>query len=307
MSTAVGEASDPEWRAALAAAPFVPLQQTAPYAAALRRRGLRVHRLVALRDGAPVAFVQAATRMAGQFGWLTAATRGPVFARPDAAALAGLARALGRTWPHLLLLGPELEAGDAARTLLRQGRLRPVMTGASVALLDLARDDAARRASLHQKWRNRLVRAEGAGLRVEIVRGGKHLAWLLDAHRRLETRKGFRGAPAAFVADALAAAEPANIFAALALRRSTPLAGALALRQGSGATYWIAAAEPEGREAQAGTLVLWRLTAALGGSGVATLDLGQLDTDRSPDLARFKLGAGARVSTLCGTWTPFPV
>jgi len=303
------EASDAEWRAALLAAEFVPLQQTAPYAAALRKRGRRIARLVAQRDGAPLAFVQAATRSFGPMKAFTLAARGPVFAdpgKPEPAALAGLATPLSWGWPHLLLLAPELAAGDAATAALRAARLRPLMTGAAVALLDLAGDPAARRAALHQKWRNRLAKAEGSGLRVEIARGGRHLEWLLDAHRRLMGRKRFQATPGDFVADALAAAPAEEIFVAVALRRATPVAGGLALRAGRGATWWVAAAEPEGREAHAGNLVLWRAAQALAEAGVATLDLGQLDTDRSPALARFKLGTGARVVTLAGTWTPFP-
>lgn len=223
---------------------------------------------------------------------------------PDPTALAGLMLGLRRPWPTLLLLAPELEAGATATATLRGARLRPVMTGSHVALVELGGDLRAR---LDQKWRNRLVRAEAAGLRIEIARGGRHLDWLLAAHGRLMARKRFRGPPPEFVADAVAAADPADVFVVAALWRSVPVAGALVLRHGRAATYWIAAAEPEGRAAQAGNLVLWRAMLALRDAGAATLDLGLVDTDRSPDLARFKLGTGAAVRTLCGTWTPCPV
>ena len=297
-------ADDREWTAALAAAKFVPLQQSRPYGLAAKRRGRRLSRLVATRDGAPVAFVQAATRRLAGIDALTFAGRGPVAIAPDADALAGLARGLERPWPHLLLLAPDLDAGATASATLRGARLRPVMTGSHVAVIDL---EGEPRRALDPKWRNRLVRAEAAGARIEIARGGKHLDWLLAAHRRLMARKRFKGPPADFIADAVAAADPADVFVVAALLRSVPVAAALVLKHGRGATYWIAAAEPEGRAAHAGTLVLWRAMLALQGAGATALDLGLVDTDRSPDLARFKLGTGAAVRTLCGTWTPCPV
>ena len=304
MPAGLADDDDREWDAALAAAPFVPLQQSRPYGLAAKRRGRRLARLVATRDGAPVAFVQAATRRIGPLDAITFAARGPVAIAPDPTALAGLMLGLRRPWPTLLLLAPELEAGATATATLRGARLRPVMTGSHVALVELGGDLRVR---LGQKWRNRLVRAEAAGLRIEIARGGRHLDWLLAAHGRVMARKRFRGPPPEFVADAVAAADPVDVFVVAALRRSVPVAGALVLRHGRAATYWIAAAEPEGRQAQAGNLVLWRAMLALRDAGAATLDLGLVDTDRSPDLARFKLGTGAAVRTLCGTWTPCPV
>jgi hypothetical protein len=42
---------------------------------------------------------------------------------------------------------------------------------------------------------------------------------------------------------------------------------------------------------------------ALKAQGVARLDLGTIDTRRAPGIARFKLGAGARVEVLAGSWT----
>ena len=37
-------------------------------------------------------------------------------------------------------------------------------------------------------------------------------------------------------------------------------------------------------------------------AGVHVLDLGGLNTEDVPGIARFKLGAGGKVKTLCGTW-----
>ena len=44
------------------------------------------------------------------------------------------------------------------------------------------------------------------------------------------------------------------------------------------------------------------LDMALARRGVTRVDLGQVDTDTQPGLARFKLGAGADCRSLGGTW-----
>jgi hypothetical protein len=114
-------------------------------------------------------------------------------------------------------------------------------------------------------------------------------------------------APADFVADLAAVSARRDVFVCTAEHRRQTVAAALFLRHGAGATYLAAAAEPEGRARHAGTLLLWRGLIALQDAGVTTCDLGTIDTDRSPTLARFKLGAAAGIFIPCGTWTPSPL
>jgi hypothetical protein len=44
----------------------------------------------------------------------------------------------------------------------------------------------------------------------------------------------------------------------------------------------------------------------LASKGVATLELGQVDTEKAAGLARFKLGAGATLRPLGGSWLWWP-
>ena len=41
-------------------------------------------------------------------------------------------------------------------------------------------------------------------------------------------------------------------------------------------------------------------------AGVKTLDLGGIDTEAGPGLARFKIGTGGEVLSLSGSWTRGP-
>jgi hypothetical protein len=301
------------WAVALEAAAFVPLQQAPAYAAALARRGRAVRRLlVEGEDGRTLYGVQAATRAVAGLHVLTTALRGPFPFAPDALAAgpAPLRAAIGPLagrWPHALICAPELADGPQSMAALRATGMRRVMTPQSFARVDLGPDPANLRSRLDGKWRNRLVKAEAAGMRVEIARGGAAMSWLCGAHARLMAAKRFKGLPPDFIADLAAASARRDVFVCVAERRRETLAAALFLRHGAAATYVAAAAEPAGRALHAGTLLLWRGLAALQEAGAAICDLGPVDTDRSPGIARFKLGAAAGIFSSSGTWTPSPI
>lgn len=301
------------WEAACEAAEFVPLQQGRAYGAALARRGRALRRvLIEGADGHILYGVQAATRRIARVPALTTALRGPLPFRADALdagaePLRAVVGALRGRWPHTLVCAPELADGMSARAALRACRMRPIMSPQSIARIELGGDPAGLRRRLDGKWRNRLVKAEAAALRVDIARGGAALTWLCAAHARMMAARRFKGLPPDFLADLVAASARRDVFLCVAERKRETLAAALFLRHGAGATYVAAAAEEAGRAVHAGTLLLWRGLVALQAAGARSCDLGPVDTDRSPGLARFKLGTGAALLTPCGTWTPSPI
>jgi lipid II:glycine glycyltransferase (peptidoglycan interpeptide bridge formation enzyme) len=76
----------------------------------------------------------------------------------------------------------------------------------------------------------------------------------------------------------------------------------LFLVHGSTATYHLGWADDAGREHSAHNLLLWQACSLLAERGVQQLDLGGVNTQSNPGLARFKLGAGGRVVTWAGTY-----
>ena len=73
-------------------------------------------------------------------------------------------------------------------------------------------------------------------------------------------------------------------------------------RQGTTATYHISWSSEEGRERNAMNLLLWQAIRELKKKGVRTFDLGGVDTDHTPGVARFKLITGGEVLSQSGTW-----
>lgn len=277
-------------------------QQDWAYGAACAVLGSTVLRAEIRDGGQPIGVLQVIHR--AFLGSLHAAvgTRGPHWiagARADQ--FADAARALAATLPlprfRGLFLTPERDDEGA---LARSG-FRRVMTPYATAEMDLTRSAADLRFTLHQKWRNRLSAAESSDLRIERIDGKpERYAWLLDAEQAQQRRIGYRALPPALVPAWQSAGGRLRIYAAA--RQGRIIAAMLFLLHGDRATYHIGWSNVEGRKHSAHNLLLWTAMIRLPGAGVTRLDLGGINTRDSPGVARFKLGAGARIKTLCGTW-----
>lgn len=276
----------------------MPLQQSWTYGEVLARLGAGVERVAVVAPSGACGLAQVARRGAGPLR-LALLSRGPVWDRAPADGEADAAlRALGRAFLPLVAT-PE-----------RPGPGLPLASPRHMALLDLAADPAALRAGLGQKWRNRLTRAEGAGISVRLVHadpGSVDRLLAEDAAQALA--RGYRPLPARFT-RAWLALDPGAALLAEASWRGRRVAAMLFLIHSPWASYHIGWTGADGRGCNAHGLLLWRAMLALRDEGIATLDLGEVNTEGAPGLARFKIGSGARVVTLGATaivppWSAF--
>lgn len=287
---------------ALADTVDAPLQQRWVWGAAHAARGTGVHRLLALADGRPIALAQALSRRIVGVYRVSLVSRGPLWLCPPTdASRSAVAQALRRGPPGAPFRAVLHTAADNDPGQTDLDGFAPLMTEATVAEIDLSRGPAAARAAMDGKWRNRLKAAErraiatGAAIPTPVVLGD-----VLQREAAVQKARRYRNIPAALV-RALAAADPG----AMCLRRAgppdAPVAQMLFLRHGSSATYLLGWSDDRGREAGAHNLLLWQEMADGMTAGRHVLDLGLLDTETTPGLARFKLGAGARPRVLGGT------
>ena len=259
------------------------------------------------RDGKPVAIVQALEWSLKGAARIAKVVRGPLFLRDlEPEERDGIYRLIKDRWPmaklNWLFFSPELKDGEAAQARMAGLGLKRTVTGYSTAWLDLTQGSEALRAGLAQKWRNRLVRAEGEKLRIRDAHEGPALQWLLERHDGHRRRRRFRAPTGGFTAAlAICAPRPRDVLLLQAERGSEPLAGVLFLRHGFSATYQVAWASDQGRAANAHNLLVWEGIRRLAADGVRTLDLGGIDAGM-PGVSRFKLGIGADPVTLVGTW-----
>ena len=193
---------------------------------------------------------------------------------------------------------PALQAGEVAG-------LSRVMTGYSTAYLDLTRPEEALRESMDGNWRNRLVKAERqAEMRVTVEPSLPMCRWLLEREGEQRVQRGFQGLPTGFVEAYIAAfpTRPQAFAVASAKSGGQTVAAMLFLRHGAVASYHIGWSNEEGRRLNAHNLLLWRGMQYLKSQGLRALDLGGLNTRDLAGISRFKIGAGAQVVTLAGTF-----
>lgn len=281
-----------------------PLQQHPTYglASAALGAGSRAFALAG-PDGTTLGAAQILLRRWPLLGATALLSRGPIWRpdTPDEVQRAGLLTLLARLRGQFrcVLVTPDPCAG--ADPLATSGWLA-TMTPCTLARIDLAPEPAALRAALRAKWRNRLCRAEAAGLDLRnrpFAENRDH--WLLAAEAAQARARGYRRLPASFT---LAWARAGGLRGARILtagRDGRILAAMLFLLHGAGASYHIGWSSPEGRRAHAHNLLLWQAMLWLRAHGVRMLDLDLIDTEGAPGLARFKLGTGARPLVLGAT------
>ncbi|TQV80539.1 lipid II:glycine glycyltransferase FemX [Denitrobaculum tricleocarpae] len=289
------------------------LEQAWAYGAAIEsEQGLRAERgLIVGQGGEPLALVQAFCR--DRLGLRIARVlRGPIWLidppddpREDPRAPAvceTIARQFRRRrFGDFLFWLPELPDTPQSAAMLRAQSLRPVVTGYSSIWLDLRSPLEALRAGLHGKWRNALRQAEKASFDVGVTTNPRRLNQSLQLYDRFRRKKRFVGPSGDFIA-ALAGHDRKAVVALTARLGGDQVAGVILVRHGRAATYLASWTSDDGRVGQAHNLLLWRGIETLKAGGIDWLDLGGVNTESQPGIARFKLGLGGEVFTLAGTY-----
>lgn len=278
------------------------LQQDWAYGEACLALGSTVLRAEVRDESRSIGVLQLIHRPFLGFVHAAVGTRGPIW-RDDLSAgiVADATRLLVRRLPlprfRALFLTPETAASD----VMRRSGFHRVMTPYNTVEIDLGRPLGDLRASLHQKWRNRLNVAETAGMTVRRIDSqAPAYLWLLEAEEKQQRKIGYRALPPALVPAWQASGGKLRAYAVE--HDDQIVAAMLFLLHGTRATYHIGWANAEGRRLSAHNLLLWTAMRKLKRVGVSVLDLGGLNTQDSPGIARFKLGSGGRIKTLCGTW-----
>lgn len=259
---------------------FLPFQQSAAYAVAAQALGARItsHDL------------GCGTAMAIERGRFRTVFRGPVWSADVSAgdrrrALRRLAR-----WAGVTLVTPE----DAVAGF----GLIPLVTPLHHAIWALG---PGLRSGMAGKWRNRLLAAEAAG--ICIRRGGRAtLDHLIAAEMEQRALRGYRALPVGFTR-----ALPDASLRLWEWRQAGEIAAAMAFVVAGGcATYHLGWTSKVGRGAGVHAVMLTHAAEALRDEGVRWLDLGSIDSDAAPGLARFKLGTGAQMRRLGATLLVLP-
>lgn len=259
---------------------FLPLQQSEPYARAVQSCGARV-RWLDLGCGTALAVERRGLRLI---------SRGPVW-EPGVSS-ADKTRAVRRLarWPGVTLVTPEKPVPGFG--------IVPLVTPMHHAVWSLGPDLAAGMAG---KWRNRLVAAERAGVQVRIGGAGT-LDRLIAAEGIQRRQRRYRALPEGFTRNL-----PSGVLRIWDWDPGSGIGAAMAfVVHGTSATYHLGWASDAARRADVHGVMLMQAARTLRAEGVRWLDLGSVDSEAAPGLARFKLGTGARLRSLGPTCLVLP-
>ncbi len=265
--------------------PALPLQQHHHYGAALQLIGATVTQ----QDIAGAAPMQVNTRWG-----VSLASRGPIWHQdtdPETQ-IDGLRHSKIRL----------INSDKGRSSAFKAAGYRQIMTPASVAELNLNGTQTDRLARTKGKWRNIWRRAQASPIKLRQDRFNAHQHdWLLNADIAQQRAKRFRALPHSII-HAYAEIRPQDVIVITATLRSDPVAAMLFLRHPPVATYHLGWSNEDGRKHGAHHAILMHAADIFAKDGLTRLDLGHVDTENSPGLARFKIGCGATVRPLGGTW-----
>lgn len=267
------------------------LLQMPDFAAALNALGVQTRRLD-LPGGGHAQMILRKLPLLGQVGLVSRSVADP-------GALRAAARQSG---VRILLLNPL----EPQATACRAAGFFPMLTPAKRAALDLTQSPKSRLAALHQKWRNRLRRAQQSPLTIHHhTLPSLKAEWLFAADAHQARARGYRPLPPD-VLRAYGAQSKNGVHLFMACENAVPVAAMLFARHGNAASYQTGHTTTRGKTFSAHNLLLWHAANWLSENGAAELDLGLIDTENAPGLARFKLGAGAQATALGGSWMYAP-
>jgi hypothetical protein len=301
-------ASRREWDALFARAPQPRFTQCWAYGEGKRAEGWEVERLV-FRDGeGPVALCQMLVKRPLGIP-VTRINRGPVFLRDGLARSEQLAalRALRRRWRFgvrgVLLIAPDLMAGDETRRLLRDaGFWQRRGSGWHSSQLDLTLPLEELHRRLAGDWRTKIRRAEKLGVRLRLRRDEAAIDWLLDRHVENMKARNFTGPSPEFV-RAVTRAGAGDFWLLQAMVDGEPEAGLLVGRFGLHAENFIAWFSETARKMTAGNFLMWNSVIEMQRAGCRSLDLGGFAI--SNRYGHFKRGMRGAEYQLAGEWLAF--
>ena len=288
---------------------FWPLQQSWAYGEAIALEGQTCKRFI-WQDATGTA--KAALQVFEKsYGFLQAAQllRGPVWLgqeKPSLAEIIGFANHIAALYPKshykFLFWTPELTLDDYPPALKHALPFRPIMTGYSTPIWDLTPTEDTLWNGLEGNWRTAARKAMNAKITVKTGHGGADLPWVLSMAEGYRKKAGYYTLPPQVFLNWHAKAAPHDTLLLTASLGTDKIAGILILKHGHSATYQTAWTSDIGRSLNVTNVLLWQAALHLKQNGVQHLDLGGVDTEKNAGIARFKLGTGAEVLQLAGTF-----
>lgn len=173
--------------------------------------------------------------------------------------------------------------------------------GYTSAVLDLSQDTETLMSRLTGKWRTDLRAAWKVGLEFERGNSQEMQVRFLALFDRVQAAKGFHTEITPHFHFDLSEGPDYAVEILIATHNGQDVAGIVIGHGGATSTYLFGATIPAGRPLRAGYFLTWEALAIARERGAHWYDLGGIDAEANPDVARFKLRMNGRQFTT----TPF--
>lgn len=201
---------------------------------------------------------------------------------------------------------PAVPDGPEARNILNNAGFRHSAGSVSQTIwVDLAAEEAALFARLRRDARNKVRKAQKAGIVTEWDDRGRTADWLVRHESQARHARGYRGPSAAFLRKLHDAAEQNDGSAVLtgrALLAGRPVAGVMLALHPPAATWLIGWNGDAGRACGAHNMLLWDGYRILKQRGIRYLDLGGANDGPARAVKTFKEGMGGELVTRPGLY-----
>lgn len=199
---------------------------------------------------------------------------------------------------------PEIEDGMAAQKIMQSAGLtrKDDRKGYETVWVDLTPDVETLRSNLKPNWRNKLNKAQRAGLSVEWDMSGSAFPALLDGYVEDKAARGYDGPSPALLTGLVRHMIPkgAAIMGTARTENGEIAAMILLACHGRSATYLVGWTTDSGRESAAHHLLLWEGMGMLKNRQISELDLGGVNDDSAKGVKEFKQGMGGRTVRYVG-------
>lgn len=198
---------------------------------------------------------------------------------------------------------PETEDGATARKLIEQTGLERMEStkGYETIWVDLAQNEETLRANLKSNWRNKLNKAEKAGITIDWDNMGREALWATAIYAADKESRHYGGPkPELLRSYATILAPKKTMLVGRAMEGTNPIAFVILVMHGRSATYLVGWSSPEGRDVAAHHLLLWEGMLTLKRKGIQEFDLGGTNDEGAAGVKTFKEGLGGKLVRYVG-------
>lgn len=271
--------------------------------------GWQVERALIMKNKQPIGMVQFLEKNIFKLGRVVRINRGPLwFSSPSTNELVGAYSLLKNTfnlWQRkILFIAPELLESSSTEVILSAlGYKKRNVSPWTSSRVDLTKSQIELRQMIEGKWRNQLKAAEKLGLSISVSNQRDDFESLMNLYKENQAAKNFTGTSIAMLNSLAKLAEENETTLLVNTQDSNEtISSALFGVHGGACTYLVGWNGAKGRSKNGMNFLLWNSMLIMRSRKIWQFDLGGLDANLTPSIAKFKRGICGSEYTLIGEY-----